>query len=131
MRLFLPLSWMATLAATLFFFASANAADGIAYLAGIDDVPVMAGLAEDTDAGVVFDKPDGRIVEAVAAGKVPLASVTAFYKDTLPGLGWMLAESHDTDLTFRRDDERLSLSLSLDDGMTVVRFSLAPAPSAP
>lgn len=131
MRLSLPLSWMATLAGTLFFFASANAADGVTYLDGIDDVPVMQGLAEDQDAGVVFDKPDGRIVEAVAAGKVTLTAVADFYKKTLPELGWTLAESHDADFSFRRDDERLTLSLSTDDGMTVVHFSLAPAPSAP
>ena len=131
MRLFLPLSWMATLAGILIIFASANAADGVAYLEGIDDVPLMEGLAEDREAGVVFDKPDGRIVEAVAAGKVPLAAVARFYRETLPELGWTLAGDGDTDLGFRRDDERLSLTLSTDDGTTVIHFSLAPAPSAP
>lgn len=131
MRSFLPLCWMASLAATLLLFAPANAADDTVFLEGIDDVPVMQGLDEDTDAGVVFDKPSGRIVEAVAAGKVPAARVTEFYEQTLPELGWTRLKAKGAGPTFQRDDEQLDLRISRKDGLTVIHFSLTPSPAAP
>jgi len=108
-------------------FASAKAADETVYLSGIEDVPLMDGLSEDTEAGVVFDKPSGRIVEAVAAGSPSSEAVGRFYRATLPELGWKTAPPSDADrLVFRRDAEVLTLTLSRQDRLTVVRFSLAP-----
>jgi len=119
------------LAATV-FFAPAKAEE-TAYLSGIEDVPLMEGLAEDTEAGVVFDKPSGRIVEAVAAGKPSPEDVMKFYRATLPELGWkvgMILSGTDS-IMFQRDQETLTLSLSRQKDLTVVRFSLAPLDATP
>lgn len=63
------------------------------FVADIDDLPLMPGLSEDRAAGVVFESPGGRIVEAVARGTVTAPDVRAFYDRTLPQLGWKIMES--------------------------------------
>jgi hypothetical protein len=59
-----------------------------AFVDGIDDLPLMPGLSPVTEEGLVFDKPGGRIVHAVARGTVTPAAVRQFYADTAPQLGW-------------------------------------------
>lgn len=93
-----------------------------AFMAGVADLPLMPGLAEVPDAGVVFDKPGGRIVEAYAEGAVSRAAVTAFYLGTLPNLGWRAK----ADVLFQREGELLRLGFMGDDGALVVRFTLQP-----
>src|SRR5919106_2367086 len=68
-----------------------SAAEDTGYVAGIADLPLMPGLEELPDAGVVFDKPAGRIVDAYAQGRVTPASVLDFYGKALPQLGWRAA----------------------------------------
>ncbi len=91
-------------------------------MAGVADLPLMPGLAEVPDAGVVFDKPAGRIVEAYAEGAVSRAAVTAFYIRTLPNLGWRAK----AEALFQREGEVLRLGFMGDDGALVVRFTLQP-----
>ena len=93
-----------------------------AYVAAIDDLPLMPGLAQVPEAGVVFDKPSGRIVEVYAEGAVARAEVAAFYAATLPQLGWRARQSN----VFLREGERLSLIFLGGDGDLIVRFTLEP-----
>ena len=92
------------------------------YIAEVEDLPLMPGLAEVEGAGVVFDKPDGRIVEAYAQGEVARGSVLAFYRKTLPQLGWRAVGA----ARFQREDETLSLDFLDAGGALIVRFSLVP-----
>ena len=108
---------------------AALAGENSAFIAGVEDLPLMPGLAEVSGAGIVFDKPSGRIVEAYAEGPVSRADVAWFYADvawfyleTLPHLGWQAkAES-----IFAREGERLQLIYLGSDGDLVVRFVLQP-----
>ena len=100
--------------------AAAPAAD--AFVAGTEDLPLMPGLAPVRDAGVVFDKPQGRIVEAQATGKVTRAAVLRFYETTLPELGWA-AEGRQS---WRREGERLRIDIKGRDGDVRVGFTLSP-----
>ena len=106
----------------LILAAPSRAEDGAGFIAGITDLPIMPGLHEVPEAGVVFDKPAGRIVEAYAEGAVSPADVLDFYGTTLPQLGWDKV----ADSSFRRDGERLVLKLRKDPGGVVVRFMLSP-----
>jgi hypothetical protein len=92
------------------------------YIAEVEDLPLMPGLAEVEDAGVIFDKPDGRIVQAYAQGEVAREAVLAFYHQTLPQLGWRPTGA----ATFRREGEALSLSFLDGGGALIVRFTLVP-----
>lgn len=92
------------------------------WVPGTEDVPLMPGLAPTGDAGLVFDKPQGRIVEASARGSVSRHAVLAFYQESLPQLGWRVAGQHQ----FLRDGERLSLGFNGHDGNLLVDFTLVP-----
>lgn len=94
-----------------------------AFLSVIDDVPLMPGLTERADAAVVFDKPEGRIVETEATGRLVRAEVLKFYAASLPQLGWRARSEG----RFLRDKEELVLSfVSGTGGALTVRFTLSP-----
>ena len=105
------------------------------FLDAVDDMPLMAGLTE-TGEGVAFDKPDGRIIRAVATGGVTVDAVRRFYLETLPQLGWSRVQSGDQNdkarLVFVREQERLEIQLespnqkTLEGAATLVRFSIEP-----
>jgi len=92
------------------------------FLAGTEDVPLMPGLALVAGSTLTFDKPEGRIVEAEAAGKVTRAAVHQFYAATLPQLGWKPAGAE----TWRRERETLTLEFQGRDGDLTVGFTLSP-----
>lgn len=122
------------LAAGLLFclagFAWSAVAETAGYLDAIEDMPLMEGLRETGDGGIVFDKPNGRIVRSVASGNVPAADVRRFYADTLPQLGWTRQKKLELIrdlLVFRREGERLEIqTVPAKDGGTEVRFSIEP-----
>lgn len=82
----------------------------------------MPGLRTVADSGLVFDKPEGRIVEAQARGRVTRAAVRSFYGSTLPQLGWKTAGRG----TWRREAEALMLDFAGRDGDLTVAFTLSP-----
>jgi hypothetical protein len=104
--------------------AQAQALSG-AFVEGIDDLPLMPGLVGVADQSLVFDKPDGRIVQAVAAGRVQASAVRSFYADTAPQLGWKSAGEG----RFTRDGESLRIELidpGAPGGALTVRFLVNP-----
>ncbi len=109
-----------------------NAATGesTVYLEDIADMPLAPGLTEDTNAGLVFDKPDGRIVDAVATGKVARDAVAAFYDGVLPELGWRRVRqgkvNGGTELIYDRDDEQITITIAGDRTRTTVHFEVSP-----
>lgn len=95
-------------------------ADG--FVPGLEDVPLMDGLAEVAGAGTVFDQPSGRIVDAYAVGRVEADAIARFYGDTLPHLGWTRVEP----MTFTREGERLAIVMTRSGDDLTVHFSLTP-----
>jgi hypothetical protein len=110
------------LALILFAIVSSTAALADAFVPGTEDVPLMPGLAPVAGSSVVFDKPEGRIVEAQAAGKVTRPAVRAFYEASLPRLGWSAAGAD----AWRRDGEVLRLDYREERGLLTVGFTLSP-----
>lgn len=81
----------------------ARAAD--AFFEGIDDLPLMPGLAERAGERATFDTPAGRIVARGAEGAVSRDAVLRFYGETLPQLGWRPAGRD----AFVRNGEKLQI----------------------
>jgi hypothetical protein len=122
---------VALLCAGAFTVQSARAEEKAAgYLDAVEDMPLMEGLVETGDGGIVFDKPNGRIVRSIAEGHVSTTNVRHFYTDTLPQLGWQRKkklELIDDLLVFERETERLEIEIVPEtNGMTQVRFSIEP-----
>lgn len=116
--------------------AQAARPDSAGFVAGISDLPLMAGLEQQADGGVFFDKPGGRIVEVVATGPLSGDAIAEFYATVLPEFGWRRdlqgeqAAKADGDpimrLYFERDGERLGLTITLAASEASVRFSVTP-----
>jgi hypothetical protein len=116
MRARLPL-----LLLSLFLFAAAPLR-AEEFVAGTEDVPLMPGLKPLPNSDVVFDKPEGRIVEARAEGVTTREKVEAFYTASLPPLGWKPVGRD----TWQRDAERLRLDFTNSGSRLAVGFTLSP-----
>ncbi|MCG8510494.1 MAG: hypothetical protein MI741_14815 [Rhodospirillales bacterium] len=101
-------------------------AEDVGFLSVFEDMPLMPGLTEDTERAMVFDKPEGRIVEAVASGQASAAAVSRFYAEALPQLGWRAMGGD----VFRREGEELRLEMLAGNGGVTVRFASAPIGAA-
>jgi hypothetical protein len=99
-----------------------RAADRTAFIAGVEDLPLVPGVKVVSDTVVAFDAAAGRIVEAYAIGPVAKQAVLDFYGKSLPQLGWT-AERPDR---FVRQGEALQLDFFGRDQQLTVRFTLAP-----
>ncbi len=116
LRVFLLAAVLVTAAAPL-----PRAQDG-GYVSQVEDLPLMPGLSEIADAGLVFDVPAGRIVEVYAQGPVARKTVLAFYRRALPPLGWRAAGA----VAFQREGENLKLDFLDGGNALIVRFTLTP-----
>jgi hypothetical protein len=100
----------------------AVAADRTAFVAGVEDLPLVPGMKVVSDTVVAFDAAAGRIVEAYAIGPLTKRFVLDFYGQSLPQLGWT-AERPDR---FVRQGEALQLDFFGRDQQLTVRFTVAP-----
>ena len=103
------------------FFGHLASADEVSDILG--DVPLMEGLVEDVSQRLVFDKPEGRIVEVVALGQLSQSVVQAFYQETLPALGWT---ANKVDFLFERDGESLEIVFQKNQGILIVNLTISP-----
>ena len=106
----LVLSVGSSLAASFFFFSP--------------DIPLAPGLSEAETGALIFDKPEGRIVSIEALAATPSADIFAFYRLSLPNLGWQNKPelSVRNSETFHREGE--ALTIKYEGG--VVFFRLQP-----
>lgn len=111
---------------TLLLLAAAAAQAETRFLSAADDIPLPSGWAEQE--GAVFEGRDGRLVEANAAGSGTAASAHAFYRTTLPALGWAALPGEA--LIFLRGRERLTITLREADGRTAAHFVIAISPAS-
>lgn len=109
-------------ALVLVLFLAATAVRAEEFVAGTEDVPLMPGLRFITGSELVFDKPEGRIVEAKAQGALTRAKVQAFYAASLPQLGWKKIGADQ----WQREAERLKLDFRGPDGRLTVGFTISP-----
>ena len=111
-------------------------ADSVAFIPGTEDIPLMPALVPLEDGTMRFDTPTGRVVESLAQSRAGQSlspqSLSDFYNQILPGLGWK------TDGTgFTRSGERLEIKIwpksesgssaqNALPGDIIVRFLLSP-----
>ena len=119
------LALMIALAPCFTGFAHAKAPAGAGFFHAVEDLPLMPGMTEVTEESVVFDQPDGRVVQvgARAGNGVTGGQVAAFYSETLPQLGWQAEGT----AGFVREKERLTIEYgAVMGGPLPVRFTIKP-----
>ncbi|WP_162938184.1 hypothetical protein [Kiloniella sp. EL199] len=112
------------LGGALLVSSSALASEG-GFFTGSGGVPIVPGMEEMDELGVVFDKPEGRIVEAFASGPLSQADVREFYGRALPQLGWeVIGEG-----LFVREGEVLKIEIleGVENSRSILRIILAPS----
>ena len=93
------------------------------FIPGINGLPLVTGLVLMPGRHIIFDTPEGRIIEAFADGKISPANILAFYKDTLPQLGWIVKSKNE----FGRENEVLRIEVSANKkNQSIVRFFITP-----
>ena len=89
----------------------------------IEDLPIMPKLVEDIAAAMSFESSAGRVAEVEANGLASSAAIDAYYKQSLPQLGWLLQANG----SYRRGNELLAIEVKAGLGGAVkVLFHLGP-----
>lgn len=103
-----PMLRLCIAAALMIALSPARAEEG--FVPGVPDLPLPPDLVAAADKVVVFDKPDGRIVEAEASGEMERLALFGWYRDVLPELGWReLPVASPIAALWEREGERLLL----------------------
>lgn len=72
------------------------------------DIPIMEGLVENHEEAMTFDRPDGRISQAVAySNTLKETDINTFYRQTLIQMGWF----PESDSLYLRENEKLLISI--------------------
>lgn len=94
-----------------------------AYFSVLTDIPLMPAMKELTDQAFVFDKAEGRVVEAVGFLSVSdTERPLKFYETALAQLGWKSLKT----AVFQRNNEQLVVRAEKLAQGVVVRFQLSP-----
>lgn len=73
----------------------------------VEDLPIMDGMTEREDLTVVFDTPEGRIVETTMETAAGVETVLSYYRRTLTQLGWHPVGT--SERAYIRENEMLSI----------------------
>jgi hypothetical protein len=103
--------------------AYAHATGG--FMAAFEEIPLMEGMIEEEPFS--FDTEEARIIEQYASSStVSKDEFAKFYTQTLKSLGWNMSKKDSEFMTFRREDETLSLIFESESPLVVI-FSLRPS----
>ena len=98
------------------------------FVEGMEDVPLMNGLAQITKDDISFGNEETRLVEAyITSKKNKFSEVAEFYKDSLPQLGWNYQGNRGSSLLFYREGENLEIVKESSNPL-IVRLTLKTKP---
>lgn len=93
------------------------------FLSAIHDVPLMEELYEIKGESLAFDKPSGRIINAIAVSDaLTPVQIYNFYDMTLPQLGWNVKDAG----LYEREGEELNIEAKQSGEITMVKYALTP-----
>ncbi len=102
---------------------SAAKSESTLFFETLQDVPAMPGLTELEEFTLVFDKPEGRIIEMVARiDGASVHDVRDYYRLSLPQLGWSRASQDN----YLRGEEHLSLNFERENNDSFLRMTVQP-----
>lgn len=107
----------------MILFSYSVHAETARFFSSMQDVPLVVGINELPDQTLVYDKPEGRIVESVAeVNSGTFDSIRKAYDETLPQLGWRKI----ADNTYTRQGEFLTMNYEAIDGRNFLKVMVRP-----
>lgn len=95
----------------------------LAFFTALQDIPLKPGLVELSDQTLIFDKPQGRIVESIAEIENGTQDdIRLYYAQSLPQLGW----EQEGKGAYSRKQERLKLTFEEFENKRFLRVMLEP-----
>jgi hypothetical protein len=91
----------------------------------INDIPIMPQFKYVSDSLLIFDKPQGQIVEATILCEDSCPSNTNiqnFYSDSLSNLGW--SNSSQSSNRYYSNNRQLSFTIQNDNGASIITFTM-------
>ncbi len=87
-------------------------------------MPLMPGVIEVEERGLSFDKPEGRILVAVASidDSISDSQVQSYYSQALPQFGW----GGVAPFSFVRGEEKLQIILQDEGGKKFLKITISP-----
>ncbi|MCK5284708.1 MAG: hypothetical protein KAJ86_03885 [Alphaproteobacteria bacterium] len=116
------------IAVCCFSISKGNSAQEVVNLDGrffvsLQDIPLMPGLVELADQTLVFDKPEGRIIEVVSYIQgISFDEIMSYYESVLPQFGWIKTGEK----FFVRGDELLQMCFENHEGQVFLRITVMP-----
>lgn len=106
------------------FLVLCSPASSQGFFVGLPDIPVMPGLTELEDRGLSYDKPEGRILVAVASidDSISDSDIERFYEQALPQFGWVPK----TRFFYERGEEVLEISIHYDGTKKILEVIISP-----
>ena len=95
------------------------------YVLGSDSIPIFSGLKYLKDQSTNFDTVTGNIVISSYRGNVKLEEVKYFYLGALPQLGWSLDYEEGDNLSYKRNNDKLEISLKQNGKKLFVKFFIS------
>ena len=95
-------------------------------------IPLMDGLVENGDEALLFDSPEGRIIDAAASGQANAKEIYTYYRVVLPSLGWIVEQNRQCEtailycISAVRDQESLMLNINSAGDISTITYSLSP-----
>lgn len=94
----------------LWCLASVCRAEEHLFIEGLEDIPLMKGVSQQVKETVSFGNEESRFIEIyLTSSKVGFKKIAAFYKESLPQLGWTYQGTIDESVIFYRDSESLTI----------------------
>lgn len=91
------------------------------------DLPIPPGMQENLDLSVDYEVGPARISEVVANGRMSVNTITQFYADTLPMLGWQMTRTQ----IYIREQEQLEIVMTPKGDQIEVKLTLTPIAKKP
>lgn len=86
------------------------------FVNGTQDIPLSNGLEIINDYNLEFDTISGSFSSATYQSNFDILKIKNFYESSLPKLGWKISNSVENSSVFKRDNEKLEIEYSKQDG---------------
>jgi len=115
----------------LFFpvISCVNNKDTNNFIEELENIPLPTSFIQNKKKSIIFDTPEGRIVEIYTKGRGDKQTVIDFYKESMPQFGWKIIKNHNNKVALRyiKEGEKLDIKITNAEKYNLnLNFELSP-----